>query len=126
MGYNPVRADRDVGALIVSQMLQRLVMADLIVADVTLPNANVYYEIGVRHAARARGCVLTSADWAKPVFDLAQMRQIRFPLPDGGIDDETAAAAPGRSATAWPDSAKGFRPSSTPSPVTRGRSMPAG
>jgi hypothetical protein len=93
MGYNAVRADRDVGALIVNQMVQRLALANLIVADVTLPNANVYYEIGVRHAASERGCVLASADWAKPVFDLAQMRQIRFPLADGGVDEASADVA---------------------------------
>jgi len=93
MDYLPVRADRDIGALIISQMLQRLAMADLVVADLTLPNANVYYEVGVRHAARRSGCVLTSAEWTKPLFDLAQMRQLRYPLPEGNIDDTTASAA---------------------------------
>ena len=93
MDYTPVRADRDVGALIIAEMIQRLALADLVVADVTLPNANVYYEIGVRHAAREVGCVLVLADWAKPVFDLAQIRQLRFPLPEGTVDDRTARQA---------------------------------
>ena len=60
LGYKAVRADRDVGALIISQMVQRLAVADLVVADITLANANVYYEIGVRHAAKAQGCVLSA------------------------------------------------------------------
>ena len=93
MGYEAVRADRDVGALIISEMIQRLALADLVVADVSLPNANVYYEIGVRHAARRVGCVLIAADWAKPVFDLGQIRQLRFPLPDGKIGEQAVAAA---------------------------------
>jgi tetratricopeptide (TPR) repeat protein len=93
MGYEAVRADRDVGALIISEMIQRLALADLVVADVSLPNANVYYEIGVRHAAKRVGCVLVAADWAKPVFDLAQIRQLRFPLADGKIGEEAATAA---------------------------------
>ena len=84
-----MRADRDVGALIISEMIQRLALADLVVADVSLPNANVYYEIGVRHAAKRVGCVLIAADWAKPVFDLGQIRQLRFPLPDGTIGDDS-------------------------------------
>ena len=92
MGYEAVRADRDVGALIISEMIQRLALADLVVADVSLPNANVYYEIGVRHAAKRVGCVLIAADWAKPVFDLAQIRQLRFPLPDGTIGEAAATA----------------------------------
>jgi hypothetical protein len=92
-GYQPIRADQDMGGLIITEMIQRLTAADLVVADVTLPNANVYYEIGVRHAARRTGCVLFSADWARPVFDLAQIRQVRFPLGDGDVDDATAERA---------------------------------
>lgn len=90
LGYVPVRADQDVGSSIVKEMIERLALADVVVADVTLPNANVYYEIGVRQAAKERGCVLVGADWAEPVFDLAQMRQLRFPLPEGEITDGTA------------------------------------
>jgi hypothetical protein len=93
LGYRPVRADADVGALIISEMLQRLVLGDLVAADLTLPNANVYYEVGVRHAARKTGCILTAADWARPVFDLAQMRQVRFPLLNGLVDDPSATTA---------------------------------
>ena len=83
IGYEAVRADRDVGALIINEMVQRLAVADLVLADVTLSNANVYYEVGVRHAVQQRGCVLVAADWSRPTFDLAQMRQARFPLADG-------------------------------------------
>lgn len=93
IGYRAVRADRDIGALIIAEMIQRLALADLVVADITLPNANVYYEIGVRHAARRRGCVLVAADWAKPVFDLAQIRHVRFPLRDGAVGEPAAAVA---------------------------------
>jgi hypothetical protein len=96
LGYEAVRADRDVGALIIAEMIQRLALADLVVADVSLPNANVYYEIGVRHAAKRVGCVLVAADWAKPVFDLAQIRQLRFPLADGAVGEEAANAARAR------------------------------
>src|SRR5215213_7319796 len=95
-GYEAVRADRDVGALIIAEMIQRLTLADLVVADITLPNANVYYEIGVRHAAKRDGCVLVGADWARPTFDVDQMRQLRFPLSDGDVGDEAATAASAR------------------------------
>jgi hypothetical protein len=93
LGYHAVRADRDVGALIITEMIQRLALADLVVADITLSNANVYYEIGVRHAAKEKGCVLVSAEWARPVFDLDQIRQLRFPLADGTVGEEAGAAA---------------------------------
>lgn len=93
LGYQPVRADADLGALIINEMVQRLAVADLVVADISLPNANVYYEVGVRHAARRRGCVLVCADWATPVFDLAQMRTLRYPLRDGSSSKETTETA---------------------------------
>jgi hypothetical protein len=92
-GYKAVRADRDAGALIISEMIQRLAIADLVVADITIANANVYYEVGVRHAAKEKGCVLVGAEWARPVFDLAQMRAVRFPLADGDVSDATAKEA---------------------------------
>ena len=71
LGYTPFRADADTGALIINEMIERLAYSDIVVADISIPNANVYYEIGIRHAARSTGCVLVSADWARPVFDLS-------------------------------------------------------
>jgi hypothetical protein len=91
LGYEPVRADQDTGALIVSEMLERLYFADLVLADMTIPNGNVYYEVGIRHAAQKTGCVLLAADWSKQLFDVVQMRTVRYPLPEGNIADDTAA-----------------------------------
>ncbi|HYN22075.1 MAG TPA: tetratricopeptide repeat-containing protein [Thermoanaerobaculia bacterium] len=91
LGYDAVRADEDAGALIIHEMIERLAISDLVIADLTIPNANVYYEIGIRHAARKNGCVLVSADWSVPVFDVNQLRRITFPLPEGDVSDETAA-----------------------------------
>jgi hypothetical protein len=91
LGYEPVRADQDSGALIIGQMLERLYFADLVLADMTIPNGNVYYEVGIRHAAQKTGCVLLAADWSKQLFDVVQMRTVRYPLPEGNITDETAA-----------------------------------
>jgi hypothetical protein len=92
LGYQPVRADQDSGALIINQMLERLYFADLVLADMTIPNGNVYYEVGIRHAAKQTGCVLLAADWSRPLFDVAQMRTVRYPLPEGDIKPETATA----------------------------------
>ena len=91
LGYEPVRADQDTGASIILEMLERLFFSDVVVADMTIPNGNVYYEIGIRHASRETGCVLVSADWARPLFDTAQMRRLVFPLAEGAISDDTAA-----------------------------------
>ena len=90
LGYDPVRADQDLGAAIIKEMIERLAISDLVIADVSTPNGNVYYEIGVRHASKSNGCVMIAADWTQPLFDINQMRQIRYPLPTESIDDATA------------------------------------
>jgi MAP3K TRAFs-binding domain len=90
LGYDPVRADQDLGALIIQELIERLAISDLVVAEVSIGSANVYYELGIRHAAQARGCVMIAADWAQPLFDISQMRQIRYPLPAQTISDQTA------------------------------------
>ncbi len=92
LGYDPVRADQDTGALIINQMIERLYFADLVLADMTIPNGNVYYEVGVRHAAKKTGCVLLAADWSKQLFDVAQMRTVRYPLSDGDVGEAAAKA----------------------------------
>ncbi|MBC8730259.1 TRAFs-binding domain-containing protein [Paraburkholderia sp. UCT2] len=90
LGYEPVRADQDTGSMIITQMLERIFYADLVLADMTIPNGNVYYDVGIRHAARRTGCVLLAADWSQPLFDVAQMRTVRYPLSNGNIDQDTA------------------------------------
>lgn len=91
LGFMPVRADIDPGSLVMKDMIERLRFADLVVADVSLPNGNVYYEVGVRHVARETGCVLVAADWSRPAFDVEQFRAIRYPLPSTAPSPEDAA-----------------------------------
>ena len=92
LGYDPIRADADLGASIIADMLIRLTASDLVVADLTQANPNVYYEVGIRHAAPKPGCVLIAADWAKPQFDLDQIRRLPYPLPPGEISDDAVGA----------------------------------
>ncbi|MFM0198309.1 TRAFs-binding domain-containing protein [Paraburkholderia fungorum] len=90
LGYEAVRADQDTGSMIITQMLERIYYADLVLADMTIPNGNVYYEVGIRHASKETGCVMLAADWSQPLFDVAQMRTVRYPLLNGDIDEATA------------------------------------
>lgn len=110
LGYQPVRADQDTGALIITQMLERLYFADLVLADMTIPNGNVYYEIGIRHAAKRTGCVLLAASWSQQLFDVAQMRTVRYPLPEGEITAATSQAIQQAIKRAIPILAQGVSP----------------
>ena len=91
LGYVPIRADAETGAVIVKDMLERLAFAHLVLADVSLPNGNVYYEIGLRHVARQTGCVLLAASWSRQLFDIDQFRAVRYTLVDGLVPEEEAA-----------------------------------
>src|SRR5262245_55676120 len=52
-GLQCIRGDREVtGGLIHTAMFARLLIAEFVVADMTTANPNVFYELGVRHAAR--------------------------------------------------------------------------
>ena len=51
-------------------MFQRLLTADLVVADLSIHNANVFYELGVRHALRSKYTFLLRANIDKYPFDL--------------------------------------------------------
>jgi hypothetical protein len=59
-------------------VIQELVMADVVVADVSIHNANVFYELGIRHAVRSRATVLIRARIDEVPFDLAGERYLRY------------------------------------------------
>jgi tetratricopeptide (TPR) repeat protein len=92
-GLIPHRADADRrGGSIHLDMFQDLLLAEFVVADLTLDNPNVWYEIGVRHALRASGAVLTYALRDRLPFDIAGQRMQRYTLKHGRLDPETVEA----------------------------------
>jgi tetratricopeptide (TPR) repeat protein len=92
-GLSAFRADQEPAAgSILADMFQELLIADLVVADLTIPNPNVWYEIGVRHALRARGVVLIFGGKAPSAFDLYTERKLRYGLAGDGPDPATLAA----------------------------------
>jgi tetratricopeptide (TPR) repeat protein len=87
------RADEEQRAgSILTDMFQELLMADLVVADLTLDNPNVWYELGVRHALRARGVILVQGPRESQPFDIYTERKLRYGLAAGGPDPKTLAA----------------------------------
>ena len=87
----PLRADEEqVGGIIHKPMFERLLLCEFAVADLTLANANVFYEIGVRHAARPATTVLIVADEVRLPFDVAMLRTLPYRL---GIDGRPSHAA---------------------------------
>jgi tetratricopeptide (TPR) repeat protein len=89
-GLEAFRADQEVRAGdIRTDMFQELLVADLVIADLTIDNPNVWYELGVRHALRARGVVLICGGQVTTAFDLYTDRKLRYGLKDGAPDPDT-------------------------------------
>src|SRR6201997_1891332 len=61
-----------------SDMFQRLLIADLVVADVSIHNANVFYELGIRHALRGKRTFLLRSDQDAYPFDLQTDRYFTY------------------------------------------------
>ena len=75
-GCMPFRADEEPGAGdIRTDMFFELVTADAVVADISVLNANVFYELGVRHGVRLSGVFMIHGGWVKPPFDIASDRR---------------------------------------------------
>ena len=66
-------------------MFRRLLTADLVIADLSIHNANVFYELGIRHALRNHGTFMLRCDADKFPFDLQTDRyfDVRQERPGG-------------------------------------------
>ena len=82
-GCEPFRADEEPGAGdIRTDMFFELVTADLVVADISILNPNVFYELGVRHGVAERGVFMIAAGWSRRPFDVAPDRTFGY---DGSL-----------------------------------------
>ncbi|HEX4945668.1 MAG TPA: tetratricopeptide repeat-containing protein [Blastocatellia bacterium] len=66
------------GGNIREDMFHLLVTADLVIADVTLHNANVFYELGIRHAFHDKYTFLIRSDVSTYPFDLQTDRYLQY------------------------------------------------
>ncbi len=91
-GLQPIRADEEqTGGIIHKPMFERLVLCDFAVADLTTANANVFYELGVRHATRPYTTVLLFAETSRLPFDVAPLRALPYRLNAAGAPDKVEA-----------------------------------
>ncbi|GMV40058.1 MAG: hypothetical protein AMXMBFR64_17740 [Myxococcales bacterium] len=91
-GLEPLRADQEAGGGIIHKaMFERLVLCQYAVADLTTANANVYYELGVRHAVRPCSTVLVRCEGERLPFDVAPDRSLAYTLGADGRPSKVAA-----------------------------------
>lgn len=89
---DPIRADEETtGGIIHKAMFERLILCPFAVADLTQANANVYYELGVRHAFRPATTVQLIAEGSRLPFDVQMQRTLPYKLDAQGGPDSAAA-----------------------------------
>jgi hypothetical protein len=71
-------------------MFALILEADLVVCDITVHNANVFYELGIRHALRKKHTVMIKGGPTsdKPPFDLSTDRYFTYKIyePEASVD----------------------------------------
>jgi hypothetical protein len=117
-GYSVVRADEiDEEGLITNQIIDHLLQDDLVVADLTGSNPNVFYEVAVRHASNKPIVHLITAGETIP-FDVAHMRAVSYALDDPDLLEEAQQELDRKVAAIEDGDGK-----AGPNPVTVGRDV---
>jgi hypothetical protein len=90
-GLEALRGDEErTGGIIHSAMFARLLLAEFVVADLTLANPNVFYELGIRHAAKPFTTVPIFANVRALPFDVGLVRAIPYEVEKGKLTEESA------------------------------------
>jgi len=78
-GLECVRADEIAHSGVIDvPMYRQLLLADVVVADVSTANCNAFYELGVRHALRPYTTIVISEDQFKFPFDINRNKILKY------------------------------------------------
>lgn len=85
LGFDVVRADKiPLPGIITDQIIKHLLDDELVIADLTDSNPNVFYELAIRHAARKPVVHIIQENERIP-FDTAAMRTVEYSFDVGRI-----------------------------------------
>jgi len=85
-GLHPIRADEEqAGGFIHKPMYERLMFCDFAVADLSFANANVFYELGIRHALKPCTTVSIFETATRLPFDTAPLRAFNYDYKDKAV-----------------------------------------
>jgi len=85
-GLEPIRADEEkTDGIIHKPMFERLVLCDYAIADLTGANANVFYELGVRHAIKPFTTSLIFEGTNRLPFDVNLLRGLPYFFDEKGL-----------------------------------------
>src|SRR5690606_24420788 len=83
------RTDRDFfSGLITQDMFDYLEFSRLVLADITSLNANVFYELGIRHTLRESGTIIVRQPGVTLPFDIRMAKAFHYAYqPDESAED---------------------------------------
>jgi hypothetical protein len=70
---------------ITSDVITRIMHSNIVVADVTYPNPNVFYELGLRHACRVGTVIIRDKNGPSIPFDIIHLRHIDYESSPTGL-----------------------------------------
>jgi hypothetical protein len=81
-----VRADEvSFPGTITTDIITRIMHSDYVITDVTYPNPNVFYELGLRHACKAGTIIIRDKAGPRVPFDIAHLRHIEYENTTAGL-----------------------------------------
>ncbi len=107
-GMKPIRADERVGSAIIhSEMFRDLRDRVVVLADLSLDNPNVFYELGIRHVMSSKGTVLMCRKGSVLPFDVKLSRVIFYDFDGVSLDWEEVERVVGSLKAALQEARKG-------------------
>ena len=74
---------------IMEDMFSELLLADIVIADITIHNANVFYELGIRHALRDKKTILIKCSgFDDTPFDINGFRYLTYNKDNPAADND--------------------------------------
>ena len=81
-----LRADEELNpGCITNGILTKLMHSKYVIADITYPNPNVFYELGIRHAIRTGTILIKEKAQTQVPFDISHLRYIEYGLNPAGM-----------------------------------------
>ena len=85
---NVIRADEELNpGSISNDIFTKLMHAEFVVADITSPNPNVFYELGIRHAIKPGTILIREKVNFSIPFDISHLRYIEYTQELSGMDN---------------------------------------
>ena len=79
--------DIAISGTITTDIINRIMHATYMVVDVTYPNPNVFYEMGLRHACKPGTVIIKEKNYPKVPFDISHLRYIEYENTSSGLKE---------------------------------------